>query len=119
LINHVCCGANLKTDTLTPWPPLSRKKTRERGGKKNRNPKGERIDGLNRGWTGWRNNQKAEARRDLDRVRFGALSPVIGKKKVLFRRQAQEDSIPDSGSTHPLAPSLPQKKRERGGKNRF
>jgi len=38
---------------------------------------------------------------------MASLFPAAGKK---------EDSIPDGGCTHPLAPSLPQKTLERVGK---
>ncbi len=36
-------------EALTPWPPLSRKKTRERGGKQAGSQKRKRKDGLNCG----------------------------------------------------------------------
>jgi len=45
-------AGGLSRAPLTPWPPLSRKKTRERGGKQAGSRKRKRKDGLNRGWAG-------------------------------------------------------------------
>jgi len=43
-----------KAGAFTPWLPLSRERTQERGGKKEGSRKIKRKDGLNRGWPEWK-----------------------------------------------------------------
>jgi len=78
-------------DALTPWPPLSRKKTRERGGKQHRSRMGTRKESLNRGWAGWRNSQKAEARSQKGQRPLTPWPP-LSRKKTLERVGKQAGS---------------------------